>query len=100
MWYRFEEGNPKGIPRVKQYQVCWYDMDTGGGCFDESFYSLNEIDNVITRVETIEDENHISRTRVFVHMDDGDIYELKMHKLSKEQWHKCNKFYGGKEWVK
>ena len=45
-------------------------------------------------VETVEDENNSDRSRVFVHMDNGDVYELKMEKLSKEQLEHYNNFYG------
>lgn len=91
MWYRFEKGNPFGIPRVKEYQVAWYDMDMDGSCFDESFYQPDEIGMVIPYVETIEDENHHDRSRVFVHFDNGDIYELKLEKIEKGR--RCSKFY-------
>ena len=30
MWYRFKEGNPKGICRVKHFQIAWYDMEQNG----------------------------------------------------------------------
>ena len=96
MWYRFEEGNPFGIPRLDHFQVAWYDMERDGKCFDESFYDENEVDHVIPYVETIEDINNADRSRVFVHFDNGDIYELKMEKLTKEQYNECNDFYGGK----
>ena len=94
MWFRFEKGNPKGICRVKHIQVAWYDMERNGDCFDEDFVLVDGIDRVIPYVETIEDENKIDRSRVFVHMDNGDVYELLMKKLSKEEFDKCNNFYG------
>lgn len=84
MWYRFEEGNPVGIPRIKEYRVGWYDMTMGGMCFDEDFYSPDAINKVISRVETIEDEGNADRTKVFVHFDNGDIYELKMEKVNED----------------
>ena len=57
---------------------------------------MKEIDNKRNKLkeETVEDENNSDRSRVFVHMDNGDIYELKMEKLSKEQLEHCNNFYG------
>ena len=94
MWYRFEKWNPKGICRVKQFQIAWYDMELNGDCFDEDFVAPDGINQVIPYVETVEDENNSDRSRVFVHMDNGDIYELKMEKLSKEQLKHCNNFYG------
>ena len=93
MWYRFEEGNPKGICRVKQLQIAWYDMKRNGDCFDEDFVVPDGIERVIPYVETVEDENNSDHSRVFVHMDNGDVYELKMEKLSKEQLEHCNNFY-------
>ena len=82
MWYKFEEGNPIGIPRVKKYQVAWYDMGHKGDCFDESFYTPNEIDAVMPFIETVEDVNNSDRSRVFVHFDNGDVYELKLELLN------------------
>lgn len=95
MWYRFEKGNPKGICRVKHFQIAWYDMKRSGRCFDEDFVAPDKIDRVIPYVETVEDESKMDRSRVFVHMDNGDVYELKMEKLSKEQFDKCSNFYVG-----
>lgn len=91
MWYKFQEGNPLGIPRVKKYQVAFYDMDRGYVCFDETFYSPDEIDKVMPFVETVEDATNSDRTRVFVHFDDGDMYELKLEKLNKE--HRYSNFF-------
>lgn len=91
MWCKFEEGNPLGIPRVKKYQVCFYDMDRNGDCFDETFYLPNEINMAMPFVETIEDVTNNDRTRVFVHFDDGDMYELKLKKLNKE--HRYSNFF-------
>lgn len=87
MWYRFENGEPLGIPRIKKYQVAFYDMDVDGSCFDETFYSPEEIYSVMPYIETVEDENNIDRIRVFAHFDDGDIYELKLEKLDKEKYY-------------
>lgn len=78
MWYRFEEGNPVGIPRIKKYQVAFYDMTRDGSGFDESFFAPDEVDKVIPYVETIEDIDNDDRTRVFAHFDDGSVYELKL----------------------
>ena len=102
MWYRFEKGESKGKLRVKRVQVAWYNMEQNGDCFDEDFVlpkdtdikTLESIGTILPYVETVEDENKTDRSRVFVHMDNGDVYELKMEKLSKEQFDKCNNFYG------
>lgn len=81
MWYRFEEGNPVGIPRIKEYAVAFYDMTKDGKCFDETFFKPDEIDDAITYVETIEDIGSSYKCRVFAYFDDGDIYELKLEKM-------------------
>lgn len=102
MWYRFKKGESKGKLRVKQVQIAWYDMEQNGDCFDEDFVlpkdndikTLESIGTILPYVETIEDGNKIDRSRVFVYMDNGDVYELKMEKLSKEEIEKCNNFYG------
>lgn len=78
MWYRFEEGNPLGALDVVHYQVAWYKHDR---CFDEAFYGPDEIAFVIPYTETIEDEDNLIRTKVFVHFGNGDIYELKLEKV-------------------
>ena len=81
MWYRFKKDNPIGIPRVKYYQIAWYDMTKNGDCFDEDFIGPEGIDRVMPYVETVEDENNSDRSRVFVHFDNNDVYELKLEKL-------------------
>lgn len=90
MLYRFEKGNPKGICRVKGVQIAWYDMEHAGDCFDEDFTSISlPAEHILAYVETEEDKNKKERSRVFVHMDDGDIYELTMKKVDST----CNNFY-------
>lgn len=91
MWFKFENGNTVGTPRIKEYQVAWYDMEQNGSCFDESFYKPEHIGQVITYVETVEDEGHCDRCRVFVHFDDGEQYELKLVRIEKDR--RCSKFY-------
>lgn len=66
-------------------------MEKGQGCFDESFYKPEDIDKVITYVETVEDKGNCDRRRVFVHFDDGEQYELKLERIEKGR--RCNKFY-------
>lgn len=85
MWYKSVPGSIKGVPRVASYHVAFYDMTRDGSCFDESFFKPEDIHKVIPYVETIEDEGNDDRTRVFVHMDDGDVYELKLVKLTDAQ---------------
>lgn len=104
MWFKFKEGNHKGILRVKHVQVAWYDIEKNGECFDEDFIfpssedeskTLENIGMVLPYVETVEDKNKSDRSKVFVHFDNGDVYELKMEKLTEKQIAKCNNFYGG-----
>ena len=73
-----------------------------GGYFDEDFVlpkdndakTLESIGMILPYIETVEDVNKTDRSRVFVHMDNEDVYELKMEKLNKEEVEKCNNFYG------
>lgn len=82
MWYRFEDDFSIGIPRIEFYQLAFYDMENGGGCFDESRFPPDAIEEVIPFVETIEDEGRSDRSRVFVYFNNGDQYELKLVKLN------------------
>lgn len=95
MWFRFEKGNPIGVPRIEKYQVAFYDMDNNGDCFDESFWKPDEIDKVITYVETVEDEGSgDDRSRVFAIFDNGDMYEIKLEKIDKRKQRVLSNFYG------
>ena len=40
MLYRFEPNSSKGICRVKDIQIAWYDMENNGNCFDEAFKNV------------------------------------------------------------
>lgn len=106
MWFKFEKEKSKGKLRIKHVQVAWYDMERNGDCFDESFIfpvpeneskTLKNIGMILPYVETVEDEGKSDRSRVFVHFDNDDVYELKMEKLSNEQIEKCSNFYLGRE---
>jgi hypothetical protein len=57
-------------------------MERNGRCFDEIWYPPDKINEVIDYVETAENDNWRMRVRVFVHMDNGDEYELVMNKLN------------------
>lgn len=82
MLYRFPKGCVKGICRVKNIQIAWYDMGRNGDCFDESFTDVStSAENVLAFVETEEDKNNSDCSRVFVNMDNGDRYELIMKKV-------------------
>ena len=104
-WYRFFKDKIKGQLKVDRAQVCFYDMTRGGSCFDESFVvpdgddrkALQQIGMMLTYIELDPNANKRDKSRVFIHMDDGEVYELQMRKLSKEQWKECGKFDGGRE---
>ena len=66
-------------------------MTRDGSCFDESFFEPNEIEKVMPYVETVEDEGEEDRIRVFVHFDDGDMYEIKLKKIDEDC--KQNRFF-------
>lgn len=105
MWYKFIEGEPRGRLRIDRVQVAWYDMDRNGDCFDEDWIMHNG-DNIETLqkigvnlpyIETDINANKCDKSRVFIHMDDGNVYELLMKKLDKKQLAACNNFYGGRD---
>lgn len=99
MWYRFSKNKVKGQLRIDSAQVAWYDMEKGGCCFDESWIThrgddvetLQNIGMWLTYVELDENADKRDKSRVFIYMDDGDRYELKLEKLDKEK--RYNNFY-------
>ena len=94
MWYRFEKGQPLGIPRIKYYQVCCYSLtELDGGCWDEWFYEPDDIGKAITYVETIEDKHKCDRYKVFAVFDNNDEYEIKFEKTTGRH----SNFYDGRE---
>ena len=101
MWFNYSEGEPIGKLNVKKVQTCWYDWERNGDCFDEDWIMPGEYDAETLRkigmnlpyVGTVEGNGN---SRVFIHMNDGCVYELLMKKLSKEQFRECNNFYGGR----
>ena len=66
-------------------------MNRDGKCFDELFFKPDEIGNVITYVETIEDKNNQDRIRVFANFNNGDRYEIKLNKIDNGK--RCSRFY-------
>ena len=99
--YIFDKNDPnypRGKFPIDHFQLCWYDMEKNQKCFDEDIIKPNEFKvNFYTYIDTDENEGDSDRSRVFVHHVNGDIYELRLHKLTKEQWSKCKKFYGGRD---
>ena len=102
-WYRFFKDEVKGQLKVDRAHVAFYDMERGGSCFDESFIvhkgddveTLHRIGEWLTYVETDEVDKY-DRSRVFIHMDDGSVYELLMKKIDKEQLCELSRFNGGR----
>lgn len=92
-WYRFFKDKVKGQLRIDKVQVAWYDMERGGSCFDEDWIihkgddvkTLQEIGMCLTYVELDKDADKCDKSRVFIHMDDGEQYELKLVKLDKNK---------------
>ena len=114
MWYKFIEGEPRGRLRIDRVQVAWYDMDRNGDCFDEDWImhqknkpcflqkqydidTLHKIGMNIPYIETDINSDKCNKSRVFIHMDDGDVYELLVKKLSRAEFKECNNFYGGRK---
>ena len=71
--------------KIERYQVAWYDMDHNGRCLDEDFYAPEDIKQVIEHVETVKNEDKLTRVRVFAILNDGEQYELKLEKLDKNK---------------
>ena len=92
-WYRFFKDKVKGQLKIDRAQVAWYDMERGGSCFDESWIvhkgddvkTLKDIGMWLTYVELDENVDKCDKSRVFIHMDDGELYELKLVKLDKNK---------------
>lgn len=68
---------------IKGYLVAYYDNKLED-CFDETFYPSEKIDIAFGYVETLEDKNNYDRTKVYVLFNDGDVYELKMEKVERD----------------
>ena len=97
MNYIFKDGNPVGVNPIDYFQMCWYDMNEGGRCFDESFIETCYFNSEIIASLDCEDNVHDSdRTRLFMKSKNGDFYEISLHKLTREQWDECSNFYGGR----
>lgn len=97
MWYKFTKGESKGKLRVKQVQTCWYDWERNGDCFDEIWTMPEENDaDTLKKIGALLPYVGDSSTRVFVHMDNDEVYELSMRKLTDEQFRECNNFNGGR----
>ena len=92
-WYRFFKDKVKGQLRIDRAQVALYDMERDGDCFDESFIvhkgddvkTLQDIGMWLTYIELDENADKCDKSRVFIHMDDGERYELKLVKLDKNK---------------
>lgn len=103
-WYRFFKDKVKGQLRVNRAQVCWYDMEQGGICFDESWIfhkdddvkTLQSIGEWLPYVELDLNADKCDKSRVFIHMDDGSVYELLMKKIDPNRVRECSKFHGGR----
>jgi len=97
MKHIFKNNSPIGESPIDHYQLCWYDMEKDGICHDEDFISPHEFGNyVIKYLDCDQNKNDIERTRLFVWTKDKEAYELRLHKISPEEWEKCSSFHGGR----
>ena len=101
MKYIFKEGKVQGEYPIDYFRICWYDMEENESCYDETWVNPENFSSkYFTYIDTEEDEDCIDRSRIFAHHKNGDIYELRLHKLTKEQWQECSKFNGGRAVIK
>ena len=102
-WYKFFKDEIKGKLRVDRAQVAWYDMERNGDCFDEDWIlhkgddveMLQSIGECLTYIELDENADKCDKSRVFIHMDDGSVYELLAKKIDKGV--RCSNFYKGRD---
>lgn len=96
MKYIFNNDNDDyevGESPIKDFSLCFYDMDRGGGCFDECTIQPEDFDvETLTYIDTEENEGDTDRTRLFLNHINGNIYELRLHKLSQDEIDNSNKF--------
>ena len=93
MKYIFKNGSEIRESPIDYYQLCWYDMNKNGDCYDEDFISKREFGNyVIEYLDCDKNENDSDRTRLFVWTKDKEVYELRLHKLLPEEWEQCCHF--------
>lgn len=97
MKYIFTPEEIIGTFPIKEFQVCWYDMTHNGECFDESFYNPEDfLYHDLTYIDADEDIETTDKSRVFARHINGDMYELRFHKI--EDWQKYSTFDGGREY--
>lgn len=93
MKYIFKDDKKVGEMPIKEFQLCFYDMKKDGTCYDENFFPPNEFNvSDLVFVDTEENKNDTDRTRLFMHHINGDIYELKLNKLSQDEINNSNYF--------
>jgi len=102
MKYLFKErsnsSTQKGEIPIDFLQLCWYDMNKDGKCYDEDYISPREFNiKHLMYIDTKEEEGCSEKIRLFVHHKQDGMYELCLHKLTQEQWEECDKFNGGKD---
>lgn len=70
-WYRFVDG--KGVPRIKEYQVGFYDERTGK-CYDETFYEPDQANEVMPYLLE-------PFCKVFAVFSKDEVYEIVVKKV-------------------
>ena len=66
--------------RIKQYQVAFYDNEI---CYDETFFPPDEADIVDFYIEQLVNKNERYKAKIYIHLEDGRIYELKLEQVCK-----------------
>lgn len=64
--------------RIKQYQAAFYDNEI---CYDETFFSPDEADVVDFYIEQLVNKNERYKVKIYIHLEDGRIYELKLEQV-------------------
>ena len=97
MKFIFDEDGIGESP-IDYFHLCWYDTENNNRCFDEDFISKDKFGtHVIEQLDCDKNENDSDRTRLFGWTKDKEVYELRLHKLTPEQWDKAWEFYSGRD---
>lgn len=70
-WYKFEKGNPVGIPRIRSYRVCYFENEK---CTDELVFTPNEAAKVMPY--TLEKE-----FEVYAVFSKNEVYRINLERV-------------------
>ena len=102
MKYIFDDHSHSQLGRnpIESFQICWYDMNKDGYCYEEDWCGPDHFCKTdIAYLDTDENEGCSDRIRMFVHHENGSIYELRLHKITDEAYEECHDFYGGRNYI-